>query len=131
NQQAQAQLREELEEAQRELRAERERSSVQQSKESGAGQADVLLGVKRLTEMLAEETKRRKEAEQRAGDFDKKRGELEAELTGNQQVQTRLRQDSDELQKQLQGLKETSGAEQTRLEARVQELQSAQSEVEK
>ena len=86
--------------------------------------------VKRLTDTLAEETKRRKGAEQQAAEIGQRRSELEAELTKNKQAQARLQHDLEVSQKQLQTQQESSRAEQCRLEARTQQLQTTQAEVE-
>ena len=80
--------------------------------------------------MLAEETKRREGAEQQAGEFGKRRSELETELEQNKQAQARLRQQLEEVQKQVQTLKTNYIAEQFKLQAHTKELQSAQVPVE-
>jgi predicted nucleic acid-binding Zn-ribbon protein len=58
------------------------------------------------------------------------RGDLEAELAENKQIQARLRQQLAVVQRQLEELKENYNAERSRLEARTKELQANQSEVE-
>src|SRR5207249_7616502 len=83
-----------------------------------------------LTELLAQETKRREGAEHQAGEVGKRRTELEAELAQNKQAQARLRQQLEEIQKQAQALKSNHLAGQSKLEARTQELQAAQMPVE-
>src|SRR5262249_34136399 len=96
-------------------------SSIVQPSRAGHGQ--VLQGVKRLTETLAEEIKRRQGAEQQTGEIEKKRRELESQLG-------QLRQELNAAQGLLQEQKESSGVEQSRLQGRTQELQAAQVEVE-
>ena len=81
--------------------------------------------VRRLTEALAAESRLRVGAEQKAGEIEKHRAKLEAELAGNKQALEQLRQEMETAQKQLQAQQETSGVEQTKLEARTKELQSA------
>src|SRR5205807_2006237 len=84
NKQTQAQLRQELETLQKQLCAQQESSGAEQTrlevrtKELQATQAEVEQQVKRLTEALAQETKRRQAAEQQAGEAGQHRSELEA-----------------------------------------------------
>ena len=132
NQQAQAQLRQQLEEHRATAGAEGElpgradqAGSADQGIAGGPGGGGAE-GQASLTEALAEETKRREGAEQQAGEIGQRRSELEAELAENKQAQARLRQQLEEVQRQLQALKENYIAERSRLEARMKELQAAQ-----
>src|SRR5262249_8867985 len=96
-----------------------------------AAQADVLQQVKRLTESLTAETRRREGAEQQAGETDRQRKELESQLAEAKQVQADLRQDLERALKQLLAQQKSSGAEHAKLEARIKELETAQDVVEK
>src|SRR4030095_9545348 len=121
NQQVQAQLRQQLEEAQKQLQAQKETALAEQSKleararELQAAHAEVEQKIAALTEKLAKETE--------AG---KSRNELEGELPNNKQGQEQLRQQLDDAQKHLQALKDKHVAEHSKLEAGSQALESAQ-----
>src|SRR5262249_53444897 len=67
----------------------------QESEDLQAAQGDVLERVKRLTDTLAEETKRRQGAEREAGETAQRRSELEGQLG-------QVRQELETSQKQLQ-----------------------------
>jgi chromosome segregation ATPase len=95
-----------------------------------AKQTDLEQKVEQLTEALAGETKRRESTEQRAGEIDRRRSDLEAELAGNKQAQAQLRQELGALQKHLRAEQESSYAEQTRLNARIEDSQATQAELE-
>jgi chromosome segregation ATPase len=95
-----------------------------------SAQAQVEQQVKRLTETLAEENKRRENLEQHSSDIGQRATRLEAELAESQQAQVRLRHELETLQQQLQAHQESSRAEKTSLEARTQELQSAHAQAE-
>ena len=128
NKQAQAKLQQDLGEAQKQLRAQREQSPAKakleaRAQELEAAQAAVEQEARRLTESLAEEKRRREGAENQAAEIGRRRGELEAEIG---QLQKQL----DEAQKQRQAQQESSQAEQDRIEARAKKLQAAQAEVE-
>jgi hypothetical protein len=117
-------LRQELEASQKQLQAQQERSHLEQirlearTQELQAAQAEVQQQVKRLTEALAQETKRREGAEQQAGEIGQRRSELETELAQNQQAQASLRQELEASQKELEGSGRIAFAEQSKLEAR-------------
>src|SRR5262249_26478818 len=129
------------------------------TKELQAAQAAVEQKVASLTEALASEAKRREAGERLAADGlerrrdlegqlaksqeteervrrdlealerGKRRNELEAELAEHKQAQAQLQRQLDEVRKQLQAKQESSTIEQSKLEARTQDLQAAQSEV--
>src|SRR6266704_3920629 len=82
--------------------------------------------IKSLTEALTWETKRREAVERLAVDAFKRRRELEAKLAKNQQAEKALPQEVEASQKQPQV---RAGAEQTKLEARTEELQATQTNV--
>ena len=86
--------------------------------------AEVESQVQRLTEALATEGKRREVAEQQTIEIEKRRSELEAELADNRQAQSGLRDELSELQRQLGGQKKSSSAEQSKLKARLKELET-------
>src|SRR5205823_13778746 len=79
--------------------------------------------LKRLTEALAEESKRRVSVDHQADEIDRRRNELEAQLG-------QLRQELGDAQKQLHAQQEGSLDEQIKLEARVKQLESAKTQVE-
>src|SRR5262249_1215132 len=96
-----------------------------------ATQAAVDQKLAKLTQAFAQALKRREGAEPKAGEYsERRRQELEAEVTQNKQEQTRLRQELEQVQKQLQAVKESQASEQKRLEGRTQELQTAHGPVE-
>src|SRR5207253_1512283 len=98
-QQAQARLQHELEESQNHLRVQQEGTLAEQTKfgarikELQVTQVEVEQQVKRLTEALAEETKRRESAERQAGEMGQQRGEVEARLAEDQQAQAGLQEE--------------------------------------
>ena len=79
-----------------------------------------------LTEALAQEIKRREGAEEEAGEFGKRRSELEAELAKHKEAQARLRRQLEEVQRSVQSLQENYTNGQSKLEERAKELQAAQ-----
>src|SRR5204863_78640 len=119
----------ELEESQKQLRAQQEISGAEQTRlaaqtqELQAAKPDVVQQIERLTEMLAQETRRREETEQQADETCQLRQELEAQMG-------QLRQELETAQKELWAQQEISGAEQTRLATQTQELQAAKLAVE-
>src|SRR5207253_1820066 len=117
-----------VEPSQKELPA--QESPRLEAHELQAAQAEVMQRVKRLTETLAEETKRREGAERQAGEIGQYRSKLEAELAENKQAQARLQQELEASQKQLRAQRDSSGTEQIKLEVRTQELQATHAEVE-
>ncbi len=131
-----AQLRRELEAAHRDLQVQQDRSRAEQAKleanwkELQAAEGAVAIRVQRLTEKLAEESKRREAAEQQAVEVDQRREQLEVQLTENQQTEANLQQELAAAQQRLQAQQASSSAQQTESEARIKELQSAQAEVE-
>src|SRR5439155_554453 len=123
------QLRQELENAHKQAQTQQGISLAEQARleariqELQSAQAGVEQQVKKLTETLQEETKLRQGAEQQVGEIGQRRSELEAQLG-------QLRQELESAHEQAHGQQTISLAEQTRLEARIQELQSAHSGVE-
>src|SRR5207249_2452370 len=83
--------------------------------------AEVMQRLKRLTDTLAAEIKRRETAEKHIKEITKERETLGTRLGGMEQKLEGMR-------KQLQAQLESSGAEQSRLEARTQELQTEHDE---
>ena len=118
-----AQLAESQEE---QARLRRELGQVRQPAAPASGEPPMMVaqGVKRLTEALAAEIKRREGPERQATELGEQRSQLEGQL-----AQARLRREQS--RQELQARAERSATEQTRLEARVAELQSARAEVEK
>ena len=88
-----------------------------------SAQAQVEQQISRLSEALANETRRRESAEQQAKETGQGRSELETQLT-------QVRQELEASHKQLQGQVESSGVEQARLEALIKDLQAAREAVE-
>src|SRR5262249_39840544 len=88
-------------------------------------QGEIMQRVRRLMDALAQETKRRQGAEEQADQIDRHRSELEGELTKHQQAAARLQQDPGSSKKQLQEQQQSSSAEQSKLEARIKDLQAA------
>ena len=117
-------MREELENARKQQRTQQENSGAEQArlegqiKELQAANAAMEQEVKRLTETLAEEAKRRETAELRAGDIGKERTKLDGELARIKQAQAELRRELEKTQEERRMQQESSGAGQTRLEDR-------------
>src|SRR5207247_5575966 len=100
-------------------------------KQLEAANSEAELKVKRVTETLAEETKRREGVEHQAGEIGEQKGKLEAELAEYKQKETKLRQELESARKQQQTQQENFIAERTRFEERLRELQAAKAEVER
>src|SRR5262249_35838200 len=83
-----------------------------------------------LTETVARERQRNEAAEHQVRVSDKRRADLEVELSTVNRSQTRLEQDLEASRKKLDAVTEFSATEQSRLEARIRELQSAKADVE-
>lgn len=90
-----------------------------QTQELQSAQTEVFERVKQLTDSLAQETKRRADAEQQAGEVGQSRRDLEAQLG-------QLRRDLEASQRELQAQQDRSRAEQAKLEANTKELQAAE-----
>jgi chromosome segregation ATPase len=131
--QTETQLRQELQQAEKQLvsflqLAEKQNYLVEQSRLEPrtlgleAAEADAMQRVKRLTNALAKETRRREGAEQQAGNIGQRRSELEAQLAESQQTQARLHQELQESKKQLEVQRDNCIAGQSKLEARTREL---------
>src|SRR5436190_5901268 len=97
--QAHEQLRRELEEAGKRLQAQHEASTAERAaleariEELGAVKVEAEKQLHGLTESLANEAKRREEAEKQAGALGGRRGELEAELAKSKQAHEQLRRE--------------------------------------
>ena len=135
-QEAKGTVPQKVETSPKQLQAQQETSRTEpssletQAQQLQADRANVLQRIKRLTDTLAEETRRRQGAEKQASESRQQRGELQAELLKINQAQVRLRQELEASQKQLGAQQTGSRAEQNRLEGRIKELQAAQPEVE-
>src|SRR5262249_23682969 len=81
-----------------------------------------------LTEALAAQTRRRMDAEQQAGEHANRQSQLEAELAGQRQVQAYLQKELEDTQILKKAHVASAAAQQAALEARKQELQTAQAE---
>src|SRR5262249_17046352 len=136
NKEAQLWLRHELEAAQKQLQAQHQNSSTEQTtlqariKELEAAHAAVEQKVTTLSESWAGETRGRESSEQNAGDIEKRRAGLESELARNTETQAQLRRDLEALQEQLRAQQQSSSVEQTTLQSRIKELETAHSSVE-
>src|SRR6185295_9419536 len=96
------------------------------TKELEASQSPVEQKIASLTESIAKEAGQA--VDDPSGDIAKRRSQLETELAETKQAQSRLREQLDEVQRQLKAIKETYFAEQTRLEGRIKGLQTAQAQ---
>jgi chromosome segregation ATPase len=128
NNQAQAQLRYELQASQQQLQSQQESFNTEQTwletrtQQLQSAKVEVEQKVTELTEALTQETRLRKGAEQQAGEISLRRDELETELAKNTQVQAQLRNELEESQNQFQAQRQIYIAEQAKLEARTREL---------
>jgi chromosome segregation ATPase len=133
NKRVQAKLRRDLEKAQELQDSQQESSGLEHTKlearvsELQVARADMEQQIKQATEALAEESKRREGAEQQAKEIGQHRKELEAELP-KQTGPDKVAPATQKAHKLLQDHQASSGAEQSKLEARTKELQA---EVEK
>src|SRR5205807_3223776 len=99
------QLRQELGTSQKQQLSQQQNSSEEQTrletriKELYGAKIEAELEVKRLTEALANETRRRESAESRADQTGQHRGDLESELAKYKQAQALLRQELEASQK--------------------------------
>jgi multidrug efflux pump subunit AcrA (membrane-fusion protein) len=131
--QAQTHWREQVQATEDRLRALQEKSRAEQTRlEVSVGQlesakVELEQRLKQLTEMLAGEAQRRETAEGRIGELDRRRTELEAELSNNQQSLGAARSSLLEAQRQLElqradftALRSEAGA----LEKRAEELKA-------
>jgi chromosome segregation ATPase len=124
-----------LEASQAQLQAQQQSARAEQarlearSQELQAAHADVLQQAQGLTETLAGETRRRESVERQTSEISQHRAELETALAENKQAQARLQHDLEVSQTQLQAQRATSRSEQTRLEARANELEAAQADL--
>jgi len=136
NQQEQALLRQQLEDAHQQLQAQKEQYLAEQSRlvasteELRSAQADLEQKVKRITDALTEETRRREAADQQASRIGQDRSQLEAALTDARQAQAGLQHELEIAQKQLQAQQESNRANETELQALTGQLQTAQAGVE-
>ena len=122
----------ELETARRELEALRSSQAVRESeleawtRQLQASQSQVEQKVQMLTEALSAGANRLENAEHEAGESAIRRNEMEAELTQMRQAHTHLRQELEAAKRGRMAYEESAAIEKSRLEARAQELQTAQ-----
>ena len=129
--QAQDQLREQLEETQKQLHAQKEKYLAEKApleartKELEEARLELDRGIAALRETPSTDS-----GGQEAGEAGKRRSELEAELARNKLEQAQLQEELEQVQRQLQTLKENYLTEKSRLEGRTEELLAEQSVLE-
>ena len=128
--QAQARLREQMAEQQKQLDAQVQTHNAEvgnladRTKELEAGRAAMESKVQALTQALAAETKRSETAEQQATDVNQRRSTLEAELTASSQAQGQLRAQLAEQQQKLEAQIQAHQADLGQLAERTKELEA-------